>query len=82
LLLKHGADVNAMNSWKVSPITISMLMNHVGTVKRLLEEENVDVNGKDDSGRTLLALTLVDLSDPECLDFAQYLIGKGADPNI
>jgi hypothetical protein len=37
-----------MNSWKVTPITIAMLNNHLGTVKRLLKEELVDVNGKDD----------------------------------
>ena len=48
LLLKHGADLNAMNSWKVTPITIAMLNNHFGTVKWLLQELNVDVNGKDD----------------------------------
>lgn len=48
LLIKHQADVNAMNSWKVTPITIAMLNNHLGTVKRLLQEESVDVNGKDD----------------------------------
>jgi ankyrin repeat protein len=54
LLLKHGCDLNAMNSWKVTPITIAMLNNHFGTVKRLLQEETVDVNGKDDKGRTFL----------------------------
>jgi len=48
LLLKCGADVNAQNSWKVSPINIAMLKNHHGCVKRFLEEPNVDVNGKDD----------------------------------
>jgi ankyrin repeat protein len=38
LLLKHGTDLNSMNSWKVTPITIAMLNNHNGTVKRLLQE--------------------------------------------
>ena len=28
LLLKHGADINAANMWKVTPITIAMLKNH------------------------------------------------------
>jgi ankyrin repeat protein len=56
LLVAHGADVNAINIWKTTPITVSMLLNHTGTVKRLLNEPYVDVNGKDDLGRTLLYL--------------------------
>jgi ankyrin repeat protein len=82
LLIKHGADVNAQNSWKVTPITISMLNNHLGTVKRLLQEPTVDVNGKDDKGRTLLIMNMIDLSEPSCVNFAKYLLEKGADPNI
>jgi ankyrin repeat protein len=82
LLMKHGAEINAENMWKVTPINIAMLMNHVGMVKRLLQEEGVDVNGKDDKGRTLLALTCIDLSDEKMVDFADYLMSKGADPNI
>jgi ankyrin repeat protein len=63
LLIKHGADVNAQNSWKVTPITIAMLNNHIGTVKRLLQEPTVDVNGKDEKGRTLLMMNMIDLSE-------------------
>ena len=36
LLMRHGAEINAENMWKVTPINIAMLMNHVGMVKRLL----------------------------------------------
>ena len=36
LLVRHGADMNAENIWKVAPITIAMLNNHTGTVKRML----------------------------------------------
>ena len=82
LLIKHGAEVNAQNSWKVTPITIAMLNNHLGTVKRLLQEPTVDVNGKDDKGRTLLIMNMIDLSEPSCVNFAKYLLEKGADPNI
>jgi len=28
LLLRVGADVNASNSWKITPINIAMLKNH------------------------------------------------------
>jgi ankyrin repeat protein len=81
LLLKTGADVNAQNSWKISPINIAMLKNHHGCVKRFLEEPNVDVNGKDDKGRTLIMLALCILDD-DSYDFISFLLRKGADPNI
>ena len=35
-----------------------MLKNHTGCVKRLLEVPDVDVNCKDEKGRTLLMLSL------------------------
>lgn len=58
-----------------------MLMNHNGCVKRLLEEPGVNVNGKDDKGRTLIMLSLLVLDD-DTKDFVEYLLKKGADPNI
>jgi ankyrin repeat protein len=45
-----------------------------------LEEPNVDVNGKDDKGRSLLMLSLLAL-DEESFDFVKYLLKKGANPN-
>jgi ankyrin repeat protein len=42
----------------------------------------VDVNGKDDKGRTLLMMNMIDLSEPSCVNFAKYLLEKGADPNV
>ena len=64
-----------------------MQKNHEGCVKKFLEyvpgegKEAVDVNGKDEKGRTLLTLALMDLTD-RTLDFVKYLLDKGADPNI
>ncbi len=74
--------MNAANNWKTTPITIAMLLNHQGTVKRLLEEESVDVNGKDENGKTLLSMLMIDLTDASCVDFAKFLLEKGANPNI
>lgn len=82
LLMQHQADVNAMNSWKVTPITIAMLNNHLGTVKRLLEEPGVDVNGKDDKGRTLLSMAMLNLEEAGCVEFSKFLLDKGADINL
>ena len=82
LLIQHGADINAPNMWKVTPITIAMLKNHQGIVKELLKRDDIDVNGKDDKGRTLLTMAISDLTDPAAVDFVKYLIEKGADPTI
>lgn len=81
LLLAAGADVNAGNSWRITPINIAMLKNHTGCVKRILDQPNVDVNCKDEKGRTLLLLSLVSL-DEESHEFIKYLLKKGANPNI
>jgi hypothetical protein len=81
LLLKAGADINAENSWRVTPINIAMLKNHEGCVKKLLEHPEVDVNCKDEKGRTLLTLSLLDLNE-RTVNFVKYLLEKGADPNL
>jgi ankyrin repeat protein len=81
LLLSAGSDINAGNSWKISPINIAMLKNHTGAVKKLLEYPNIDVNCKDEKGKTLLMMALVTL-DHESLEFIEYLLKKGADPNM
>lgn len=82
LLIEHGADLNKENMWRVTPICIAMLKNHQGIVKEMLKREGVDVNGKDDKGRTLLALACTDLASQGIYEFIQFLLSKGADPNI
>lgn len=54
VLLKAGADINQLNSWKMTPISIAVLKNHKRVVAKILEYDNVDVDCKDDSGRTLI----------------------------
>jgi nitrate reductase NapAB chaperone NapD len=55
LLIKTGADVNSMNEWKYSSLLVSMLKNHKLLTRELLELKEVDVNGTDETGRTLLS---------------------------
>jgi ankyrin repeat protein len=81
LLLKVGADINAENSWRLTPINTAMLKNHEGCVKKLLTYPGVDVNCKDERGRTLLTLALLDLNK-RSESFVKFLLDKGADPNI
>jgi hypothetical protein len=58
-----------------------MLKSHQGCVKRLLEEPNVDVNGKDEKGRTLIMLSMFVLDD-DSIDFISFLLKKGAETNL
>ena len=48
LLLKTGANLNAENAWKITPINLAMMKNRRGCVKKLLQQEGVQVNCKDD----------------------------------
>ena len=82
LLLKYGANVNANSSWKITPINIAMLKNHFGMVKFLLNQPGINVNCKDEQGRTLISLA-VELNNDDSLEYIEYLLKeKGADPNI
>ena len=64
----------------MTPINAAMLLNHEGCVKKFLGYPEVDVNCVDEGGRTLLTLALLDLSE-RTLEFAKYLLQRGADPN-
>ena len=81
LLIAHGANINANNSWKVTPITIAMLKNNIGIVYDLLKRKDIDVDGKDDQGRTILMLSMADLTESSCIEFTKHLLEKGADVN-
>jgi hypothetical protein len=50
-----------------------MLKNHKGAVRKLLDQPNVNVNCKDEKGRTLLVLSLISMDD-ESKDFIKYLL--------
>lgn len=58
-----------------------MLKNHEGIVKKFLDMPDVDVNCKDEKGRTLLTMALLDITD-RTPKFVRYLLEKGADPNV
>jgi len=59
-----------------------MLKNHFGCVKKMLEHEDVDVNCKNDTGRTLLSLTLDSITENTVSQVEFLLLKKHADPNI
>lgn len=81
-LVGAGANANASNNWKITPLNIAMLKNHYGMVKYLLDRPGADVNCKDEKGRTLLYVAL-NLEGKEGFDYVKYLLEeKKADPNI
>ena len=54
LLNQAGAVLDLGNEWKVTPLAVSMLKGHTGLAKWLLEQPGVDINGRDDMGRTVI----------------------------
>jgi len=74
-LLQAGADVNAKNDWNITPLGIAVLKNHFSCIKKLLEIEGVDVNCKDNDGRSLLVLWIQNL-DEKSYERIEYLITK------
>lgn len=83
VLLKAESELNALNDWKVAPISIAMMKNHTHIVTWLLEENSIDVNYMDDKGRTLLCLAMSSLTNENQEDYIKFLIEKrGADVNI
>ena len=82
LLVRKGkANINAANSWKLTPINVAMLLNHEGCVKLFLDFEGIDVNCKDEQGRTMLMLSVQKQND-RSVDFLTYLLNKEADLRI
>ena len=82
ILMEAGADPNVMNSWNINPITVGVLKGHLGWVKKVLSYPAVNVNCKDDNGKTLLMNSLASLSE-DTQPFIQILLeDKGADSNL
>ncbi|CDW79015.1 nad(+) adp-ribosyltransferase-3 [Stylonychia lemnae] len=81
VLIKYGADPSPDNAWKSTPITIALQKNHIAIVKELLKTSDIDVNSKDDEGRTLLTLAMANINF-ESIEFINHLINsKGSDVN-
>lgn len=82
LLLGCGADINAANDWKLPPLLVALLKGHFGLVKHLLEVPGVDVNCKDEEGRTLLSRSVDMLSASTLEQMEDLLQHRHADPNL
>ncbi|XP_033624396.1 poly [ADP-ribose] polymerase tankyrase-like [Asterias rubens] len=82
LLLKAGGDPNVSNDWKIPPLGVALMKGHVGCTDLLLEQPNVDLNFRDDSGATLVMLTAASPMTKYMVDQMKYLIRKKADLSL
>ena len=71
---------SAENSWKATPITIALQKNHGTVVRELLKTGAVNVNAKDDEGRTLLSLALSSQLTAESVSLIDSLLNQKAYP--
>lgn len=82
ILLDAGADVNIVNSWKYSCMEIAILKNHFGIVKRILDEEEVNVNVRFDKGRTLIHHSVLGLNETSYNELYYLISKKNANVNM
>lgn len=79
LLVERGADPNAPNDWKTTPLAIAMQKGHIAIADYLLEQDSVDVNIRDDEGRTLVAQMMEVVSETSLKQLYYLLEKKNAD---
>jgi ankyrin repeat protein len=62
-LIAAGANINAENSWKITPVNLAMMKNRRTCVKKLLEHGAIKVNCTDENGRSLLQLVMIHVDE-------------------
>lgn len=77
-LLKNGANANGKGVWGISLLK-HVLSNKGFQMAELLVQYGADVNAFEDSKRTALCSTVLNICD---LEVVEWLLKKGADPNI
>lgn len=82
LVANGGANPNLANDWKMTPVCIAFLKGHFGLVDLLLNQPGVDINFKDDKGRTLVSIAASSKLVPELMDQLNYLLNKKADCSL
>ena len=82
ILMKAGADANCYNSWKLTPVAVAMLKNHFEIINKLLEYPNIDINCKDDNGRTLLSNSIRNINEKSVLFVEMIIMKHNADITI
>jgi ankyrin repeat protein len=79
LLIENGADINARDKWKDTPLHYALPLFEGGLeAARLLIEAGADVSAQGRYGDTPLHHVVLE----GYIDIARMLIERGADPNI
>ncbi|XP_060068797.1 poly [ADP-ribose] polymerase tankyrase-like [Ylistrum balloti] len=82
LVNEGGADPKKANDWKLTPVGIAFMKAHMGLVDFLLKMPGVDINFKNDSGKTLISVACSSELNSSLYDQIVYLMDKGSDPSI
>lgn len=81
-LLENGANPNVENLWKITPLQIALLKRHDMCVKILLSKSWININSVDDEGRTLLGLSIQNLSKRNIETVFKLITDHNPDPNL
>ncbi|KAJ3025255.1 UNVERIFIED_CONTAM: hypothetical protein HDU68_007325 [Siphonaria sp. JEL0065] len=87
-LLEYGqAELNALNSWKCTPLMIADVKGHFGLTQYLLELPGIEVNFLDKNGFSMLHLMFAtEMSSTQDVEMRikqlESLLKHGADPNV
>jgi ankyrin repeat protein len=82
VLVQAGADQNAVNTWKLTPLCVALSKGHFGVVKKLLNFASTDVNCKDDEGRTLVSSSISKFNQKSFEEIRFLIEEKRADVTI
>ena len=83
VLIESGAIIDALNEWNLTPLGIAIMKSHKGIVDHLITLPAIDINTRDDKGRTILLKMLDGQKNfsPELLrDIKSLVSDYGADP--
>ncbi|KAI9345692.1 ankyrin repeat-containing domain protein [Obelidium mucronatum] len=88
VLLDYGqAELNALNSWKCTPLMIADMKGHFGLTQYLLELPGIEVNFLDKDGFSMVHLMFnTEMTSRQDVDMRikklETLLKHGADPNV
>ena len=85
VLIEAGAVVDAKNEWSLTPLGVAILKGNKGIVDHLVHLPGIDIDMKDDKGRTILLNMMVDQTDytDGLFEDMKKIVEKcGADPKL
>ena len=85
VIIDAGAILDAKNEWSLTPLGVAIMKTNKGLVDHLVKLPGIDINRKDEKGRTILLNMLIDHRDwnNEFLEDIQKLVERcGADPLV